>query len=321
MTPIKKASSGTQYFNCILQGHSSAKRAVCFSPKKHSLLHDASEAHSPVKISKLTVSKNDDFVIGDRNHISLAKAAFKVDEKFHKDAVVSLNDLYSLAPGQLLNTNCYVTKVHEETTRKVRNGTDIAKQDVIVADATNSVKVILYGENVGSLCQDKSYLLKNLRLNSFKDTVYLNTAQAVKFDFEEIDEVEHVNDIIAATEAEIFGKIVGVSSIILNFHCTNCDKKLVEYEGSVVFCQECGSQMLKSKCRTTIGLSIVICHDSVNVTLFFPNSQAQQLKAIVDFPTDNDNVIAKALLESDDLLQITFDITSKTVNNVNIVNV
>ena len=66
-----------------------------------------------------------------------------------------------MAPEQLLNTNCYVTKVHEETTQKVRNGTYIAKQDVIVADATNSVKVILYGENVGLLSQDKSYLLKN----------------------------------------------------------------------------------------------------------------------------------------------------------------
>ena len=134
----------------------SAKRAVCFSPKKHPLLNEACESHSPVKISRMTVSNSNDYMIGDRTQISLTKANFKHDEKLQKDAVVSLNDLHSLASGQLLNTKCYIAKVNEASTHKLRTGEDIKKQEIIMSDATSSVKLVLYDEYVGSLVQGKS---------------------------------------------------------------------------------------------------------------------------------------------------------------------
>lgn len=196
VSPIKKAKSGhTQYFNCILQGEGSAKKAVCFSPKKHPLLHDASESHSPVKITRYSLSKNEEIIIADQTRVTLSKATFDCDERFQRDAVISLNDLHSLAPGQLLNTKCFVGNTQEVVEQKVRSGDVVQKQEVTISDSTSSVKLILYGDYVNSLTEGKSYLLKNVRLNSFKNTVYLNTSQTLDFIYEEMSEIPHVDDV------------------------------------------------------------------------------------------------------------------------------
>jgi len=67
---------------------------------------------------------------------------------------------------------------------------DVAKQEVVISDSTSSAKLILYGDDVSTLVQEKSHLLKTLRFNSFKDAIYLNSTQVQKFEFEQIDEVE-----------------------------------------------------------------------------------------------------------------------------------
>ena len=132
--------------------------------------------------------------------------------------------------------------------------------------------------------------------------------------------MEHVDDISAVTEVSISGKIVGVSSVIVNYHCTNCEKKITEVELALVKCKGCDSKMLRSKCRNTLGLSIVVRDvlKNMNVTLFFANNQSYQLQSIINFPIGNEDETTTAILQFNEVLDIVFDISSKTVINVKV---
>ena len=318
---MKQAPTGSTYFNCVLQGQHAARKAVCFSPRKHKLINNVSESCSPVKILKMKINNNDS-IINDSTQISLVpKASFEVDKRFKSDAIIKLGDLICLAPGQIVSVRCHVRKVYSETSHKTRNG-DVGKQDVIVSDSTNSVKLILYGNDVSTLTEGKSYLIKNVRFNRFKDTVYLNTTMACEFSYEEIDKIDHMNDSSASTEATILCKIVGVASVNLYTCCINCNKKMQPNDEEEVLpflkCGECNSCMLKSSCNVILNLSIVVSDvaQNDNVTIFFANDEAYQLKSIIGFTCSSENELVKSLLSFANIFQVTFDITSKKVVSV-----
>ena len=104
LSPIKQGGNGKSYFNCVLQGQESARKAVCFSPRKHKMLSQVVDSKSPVKISRLSFNiNNTDVILGDRSAVSLVqKASFDPDKRFYSDSVLTLHDLYGLAPGQMV---------------------------------------------------------------------------------------------------------------------------------------------------------------------------------------------------------------------------
>ena len=100
LSPLKQGGGGKSYLYCILlQGKSTAKRkAVCFSPRKHKVL-------SPVKLFK--IGSNNDAILGDRFLVSLlGKATFDSNKRFLDDSILTLNDFYGLAPGQIVKLEC-----------------------------------------------------------------------------------------------------------------------------------------------------------------------------------------------------------------------
>ena len=284
------------------------------------MINDASNSETPVKITRMGNNINsNDAIINDYTNITLVRdPTFTADQRFNTDAVVSLGDLLSLAPGQLINLKCHVSKIYEPTTHNTRNG-DIEKQEVIISGESNSIKLVLFGSDVSTLKVNKSYILKNLRLNTFKNTVYLNSTLAQKFDYQEIPEIDHT-EASPETEDKLLCKIVGVISIALKVICIKCDKKidLVDVENVLVTCSECNSKMLKSSCRKNMQFSIVvsdISHDK-NLSLFFPNDQAFQLKNMIGFSCSSEEEVVKSLLEFPDIFEVTFEVSSKVVLSV-----
>ena len=321
---MKKAPSGSSYFQCLLQSQTSAKRAVCFTPTKHKLLNDVAQSSSPVKILKMDTNiNNNDSIINRGTQISLVKkVSFDVDPRFGEDAVVSLGDLFSLAPGQLINIKCHVATVFDQVTHKMRNGEDVVKQDIIISDMSTSIKLVVYGQDTQLLTAGKSYILRNLRLNSFKNTVFLNTTLTKKFEFEEIDEIAHTSEVSYNTDSTIMCKIAAVDKITIYFHCAKCSKKLLDVndddESVILKCVHCSTQMLKSKCRVTLHFTLVL-NDIVknnNIALFFPNDQAFMLNRILDFQCVSEKEIVKTILEFPDILEVKFDVTTKSVISV-----
>jgi len=321
LSPIKQGGNGKSYFNCVLQGQESARRAVCFSPRKHKMLSQVVDSKSPVKISRLSFNiNNTDVILGDRSAVSLVqKASFDPDKRFYSDSVLTLHDLYGLAPGQMVK--CHVSSILEETIYKTRSNENIPRQEVILCDSETSVKLVLYNDDVNTLSLGKSYIIKNVRLHSYKDTMYLNTTTERAFEYEEIDTMSDVRNTNVATEVKILCKIVGVTGIYLNHNCINCSKKItseLNKDDSSLICNHCQAIMKLSNCHATVSLSLVLNDISKNttVTLYFPPDRSQKLQSIVNFSLESDALIAKALLEFPDIFEVTFDFVSKIVLKV-----
>ena len=294
---------------------------MCFSPKKHKLLVQVSESQSPIKISKLSSNiNNNDVIVNQNSNVTLLKdAPFLPDDRFKKDSVLSLNDLLNLAQGQIVAVKAHVTRLYSETTHKTRSGEEIPRQEVIISDSTNSIKLVLYDQDVNTLTEGKSYILKNVRLYTFKDKVYVNSTAERKFDFEEIDTISDPIDVNVGTEVKMLCKIVGVASIHLTRFCVSCTKKLniVDFD-KTIDCNHCHGTMLVDSCRVTISFTLILndIDKNKNIQLYFPSDKCGQLRKIIDFSLEDDKCIAKALLEFPNIFEIFFDIVSNTVLDV-----
>ena len=120
---------------------------------------------------------------------------------------------------------CHATRVFNTTEHRTRDGRVINRQEATISDESNSIELILYGNDVGSLIEGKSYISKNIRLNIFNDRAYLNTTSSERqFEAVETDEIKEI-DLSATSEITMMAKIIGINSIKMNFfvsHATKC---------------------------------------------------------------------------------------------------
>ena len=71
-------------------------------------------------------------------------------------------------------------QVFEETTHRPRPGEEIPRQEVILPDFQASIYLILYNQDVNTLSEGKSYIVKNMS----PKTVYVNTTTECNFEYE-----------------------------------------------------------------------------------------------------------------------------------------
>ena len=113
------------------------------------------------------------------------------------------------------------------TEHKTRfTGAVIPRQEVSVSDNPNSVKLISYGNDAETLSAGKSYILKNVRLNSYNKNIYINTTSERIFAFVGTEKIDAV-DVSTSSEISIMAKIIGISSINMHYFCILCNPKLV----------------------------------------------------------------------------------------------
>lgn len=116
------------------------------------------DAKSPVKISKFTHSR-EDIVLNDSTKVKLLDSqmvSFPHNSNLVKNAVVILQEMNTLASGQLVNTQVEVAEVMEVVTHQTKGG-PIDKQECLVRDTNQCRKLFLYGNDVNSLSVGKTY--------------------------------------------------------------------------------------------------------------------------------------------------------------------
>lgn len=79
----------------------------------------------------------------------------------------------------------------------------------MVADRTNSIKLILWEDTVDKVSAGKSYLLENVSVRSFDDTRFVNTNETTV-----VQEVDEITDASTSTlglqENHLTGQCVGI---------------------------------------------------------------------------------------------------------------
>ena len=136
MSPVKKASSGTKYFNCTLQAENSVVRAVCFSQAKHS------------EISKVQISKSP---------VLLQNIRTENSNNAKKDVVISKHT--KISPLSLTSINC--TYSNDITDSSLL--TDVASLRQVAAEQLVSLKVeVAHVESVKAIDTQHGSLAKLL---------------------------------------------------------------------------------------------------------------------------------------------------------------
>ena len=154
ISEIKNASeTKKKYFNCVVQCNNKPVRAVCFSPEKRSELQAIAKSKSPIKLKnyKQTSSTSDNLTITKFTKITTlekSEVSFDYSEEISSASTgksVSISTIPKLASEQLIQIKAKVVKISGVKVQPTRFG-PVNKQDVIVADPTASIKIVLWGE-------------------------------------------------------------------------------------------------------------------------------------------------------------------------------
>lgn len=298
LTEVQTArNSTTNYFNCRIQtGQEEAVRTVCYSPQKRMNLNQAFLNKSPVKIigvkqtpSKRFHTREEEFTIAKHAKISPASLSFSFNESFSNQLCTITQalgkDLY-----ETVDVKAKVLKKAENKQVIIKDGEKAKyKSDCLIADETNSVKLVLWEGIIDKIHAGKTYHFKQLKLGIFDDVKYLNTSEAT--DPQEIDDLQNIN--LTTPEIKdntIEGRCIGVQ-IKRTASCIVCNMTINEaqLESETVTCNNCNMTTLSSICNTKLVAQIVI--------------QTMQEKKILKFTCFND-AISSFLITTDSQMSL-----------------
>jgi len=315
----KGVVTGVPYFNCMLQMEKNARKTVCFSPNKRRTMGQASESEVPVKITKFNINKGD-VMLNDRSQIKLAnpsEVSFQFNKHLASEATVTLIELVKFVSGQLINTKAHVSEVYQVRPHRIKDGS-VDSQEVLLTDTTTSIKLKLFGEDVGMLQQGKSYILKNLRLHIVKTCCYLNTTLSEKFEAKEIPDIESLVEVTeeSISRVRITCKVIGVKTIASKALCLTCNRSCVDLlDETMVKCVTCNLTLRKAACNMSWYANLLVTDIALNENhnIFFRNDYVHQLSDIAGFQLTSEDELAKEMLSFRDPLVVNFDVISKEV--------
>uniref|UniRef100_A0A7M5WUI7 Uncharacterized protein n=1 Tax=Clytia hemisphaerica TaxID=252671 RepID=A0A7M5WUI7_9CNID len=112
-------------------------------------------------------------------------------------------------------------------------------------------------------------------------------------------------------------KIIGINSINMSYFCVNCNKR-IDTPGDPEEMQQCmQAHMFLANCRVSVNFTLVISNiaDNARHNIFFNMDKVLQLQNIIPFPLV-ESEMAKILLQFPDIINVSFDIVSKSVISV-----
>ena len=151
------------YNTCDLQKPTANVKAVCFSPEK-SIPIEFNDKFNNVVISRKTVIQECKAPIG-----------FRCDEL---NSEVSLSQLHSVTPGQLVTVAAQITQMSGVKKVKREDGS-LDECTAMLVDPTGSIKCSFYGEWVGCIEEGETLIFSNLRVRRdyLSEEKYVNTAK------------------------------------------------------------------------------------------------------------------------------------------------
>ena len=145
--------------------------------------------------------------------------------------------LPDLPENERVTIRVTVVKVNEPQTV----GSNKTKQEVLVADTTAKATVILWGNDVGTLEQGKSYQLNRLEIRTYLTKRHLSFPSATS-----ADEISDIEDVIEPTpssdeEEECLQSVTisGVRQLETIYNCITCSKTVVPTNEYVGVCDSC----------------------------------------------------------------------------------
>ena len=132
----------------------------------------------------IIIQKNTSFTALDNSSVN-----FEHNELLTTTGLIpNISSLDKVASEQLISVKAHVLQLPSVKQIQTYNQGALKKQEVVLADPTNWIKLVLWQNNVSTLTEGTTYSLSNLRLKKFNNERYLNTAKAEEFKFEESED-------------------------------------------------------------------------------------------------------------------------------------
>ena len=152
------AESKRKYFICVVQCDNKPVRGVCFSPEKRDEMQAVANAKRPVKIKNFKRANDDDNSVTITKYTTITPVEQRninlaFSEELYKSATgepVKISLISNLVSEQLITIKAKVLKVSGEKIQATRFGR-LRKQDIIVADPTGYITLVLWSDFVNTL--------------------------------------------------------------------------------------------------------------------------------------------------------------------------
>lgn len=255
-----RISGTTTYFNYDIQTNADVRKGVCFATEKKEAIDTISKQHSPVKISKYTLSKKygrDDVVINKKTIITPIPPTFA-----YKDIenITSISALAQVAPDQLVAIKGYLSQISNTKTIVLR-GNPVKKQEGYIVDPTGNIKIVLWGTHTDTIAECSTYYFDKVRVKVSNQERYLNTPKCeeectIKMVAPFDEQLSSLPEKVSAV-VELTANIVGVTDVMKYYSCFSCSKK-VTTKGKVAFCNTCKMTLKLSSCSVQWFLKLLV---------------------------------------------------------------
>ena len=245
-------------------------RLVCYSPEKRTMLPQSQEKQLPVKITSAWMSPNKRFSATDEYTISKKAKIMQTSLEFSYNN--DLGNRYVLVEDALKadlyqTVDVEVKVLHKSPLKETlfQGNCTKCKTDVIVADHTNSTKLVLWEDIIDKVDSGKSYQFNNCKIRIFDDHKYINTNEFTKIT--EIEDIKNVNLLSPQIQENMIpAKCMGVevkksSSCIL---WRKLDDSQLQKE--TMKCQNCHITILSNVAKTKLVCQLLLQVDNKFLT-------------------------------------------------------
>ena len=243
------------------------------------------------------------------------------------NVAIPLSQFPTIALDQLITVKAKVIHIYPPQQQVSNKGQHYTMQDVIIADSTNSVKLTLWEDFVGTMEKEQSYLIKNVKVRRFNGQRYLNTPAREGCMLQEVEPLEgplaDVNIPQLLTTIDVEAEIIGVNNFLNSFTCCGCPSSFTPEGDAIVYnCKKCGIANKLSKCQKTLSVRLLLETASVpprKVYVTVKNYQAIKLAQLaqIDPKTCSKKDFVTALL-SLPVLKLTYDGQTKKVSDISL---
>lgn len=301
LSPVKKSRQNekVQYFDGKLSDGKKTLRIVSFEPALRNKMDESRIQRTPVTIMNCQVKQKTKFVSENDTLEILASSKSKVQLSPHKLDLpeniesdlqplssINLDEIDDVSVGQYVAISGKVILLQEPATLQSRSGTDLRKQESIIADSTSQIRCVLWQEQIGELLINKSYKLEKIAVKMYNDIKYLSVSSNTVITL--IDDVGEVansptDDILVPDNGNrvLEGCIVGVISIDQYPSCFNCKGKVDTVSPTMGQCSRCTMQIRMNSCDKGTTANLVFQPDSGNKEKIRITMFTNELKAII----------------------------------------
>ena len=237
---MKKGKS-CEYFDGSLSDETANIRFVGFSTSVRHKLLQHQEKNDPVTLSHCQVQQsrqNDNLEVKLNSVTAIKKADKNIFINNPVDSVIKLVTIQDMAEYSTVTVDTKV--LHIEDPVQLLDGR--SKQDLMISDGTQYIKLTLWEAEVGKFKKYQCYRLSNLLIHEFRGEKYITTRK-------EGSKIEDIPDMTNVTNEEYpepddpSVKIIGVESVSSFKSCINCKCRVIKMEGEdeIVQCTKCNT--------------------------------------------------------------------------------